>query len=216
MVDGLQLFDKYRLGILDVAEGDGTLAEIPLGHLCVNQSFHQVANRLLGIVGQRARGSLDGVGHHQTGLFACERVRTGIGEQQVVDGLVGVLVMIADIEELGLAQSVVCRDKVADDLWQVVLVGYLQSLGDVADDDLRTLNVRQHLMWVDARLVFCEVDGVRQLADIVIERSCTYQLGLSSNLVGYLTSQVSHLDGVVERAGGYLAHLAQQLAVRVR
>ena len=39
MVDGFQLLDEYRLGILDVTEGNGTFAEVAFIHLSVNQSF---------------------------------------------------------------------------------------------------------------------------------------------------------------------------------
>ena len=160
MVDGLQLLDEHRLGILDVAERDGALAEIALSHLCVDDTFHKVADRLFGIVLQRARGSLHSVGHHQTGVFTCERIGSRIGEQQVVDGILGMLVLIVDIEVFGLAQSVVGGDEVANDLGQVVLVCHLHTFCHVTDDQLGTLNVRQHLVGIDTRLVFSEIDGV--------------------------------------------------------
>ena len=52
VIDGLQLLDEYRLGILDVTEGYGTLAEIALSHLGVDNLLYQSADALLGIVGQ--------------------------------------------------------------------------------------------------------------------------------------------------------------------
>ena len=52
VIDGLQLLDEHRLGVGNVAEGDGTLAEIAFGHLRVDQLVDQFADALLGIVGQ--------------------------------------------------------------------------------------------------------------------------------------------------------------------
>ena len=33
IIDGLELFDEHGLGVLNVTEGDGALAEVTLGHL---------------------------------------------------------------------------------------------------------------------------------------------------------------------------------------
>ena len=69
-------------------------------------------------------------------------------------------ILIADIEELRLALTMMCGDEVADNLRQIVFVGHLQTLGDMADDILCRLDIGEHLVWVDARLVFGEIDGV--------------------------------------------------------
>ena len=133
MVDGLQLLDEHGLGVLDVAVGDGAFAEISLADLCVDDAVDKVANSLLGVLGQRARGGFDGIGHHQDSLFLREGIRTGVSEQQVIDFLLGELVFLLDIEELCLAKAVVSGNELADDVGQVVLLGELQSLGDMAD-----------------------------------------------------------------------------------
>ena len=39
VVDGFQFLYQYRLGILDVAEGDGTFAKITVSHLSVDETF---------------------------------------------------------------------------------------------------------------------------------------------------------------------------------
>ena len=52
MVDGFQLLDEDGLGVGDVAESDGTLLEITLFYLRVDQLVHQFADALLRIVGQ--------------------------------------------------------------------------------------------------------------------------------------------------------------------
>ena len=51
VVDGLQFLDEDRLGVGDVAEGDGALLEISLCHLCVDEAVHQFTDGFLRIVG---------------------------------------------------------------------------------------------------------------------------------------------------------------------
>ena len=52
VIDGLQFLNQYSLGILDVAEGDGTLAEVALSHLRVDDLLYQSADALFRIVRQ--------------------------------------------------------------------------------------------------------------------------------------------------------------------
>ena len=52
MVDGLQLLDQHRLGIGDVAEGDGALLEVSLCHLSIDEAVYQFSDALLRIIGQ--------------------------------------------------------------------------------------------------------------------------------------------------------------------
>ena len=215
VVDVLELFDEDGLGVSDVTEGDGTLTEVALGHLCVDETVHEFADGLLRIVGQRAGGRLDGVGHHEDGLLLGERVRSGIGEQQFVDVVVGVGVLVLHIEELGLALTVVGGDKFADYLRQVVLLSHLDTLGDVADDHLGAVDGTHLLVGVDTRLILCEIDGIGDLADVVVEGTSAHQLTLGSDLIGNLCGEVTHLDGVLESAWGHLTHLAQQFLVHV-
>ena len=85
-------------------------------------------------------------------------------------------VLIADVEELRLALTVVCGDEVADDFRQIVFVGHLQTLGDVANDILCRLNICEHFVGVDARLVFGEIDGVGEFTDVMIQGTRTNQL----------------------------------------
>ena len=53
VVDGLQFLDEDGLGVLDVAESDGTIAEVALVHLCVDDAADEFADALFRIVGQR-------------------------------------------------------------------------------------------------------------------------------------------------------------------
>ena len=210
MVDGLQLLDEHRLGILDVAESNGTLAEVAFSHLRVDKTFHQVANALFRIVGQRTGGRLNRIGHHQARLFTGKGVGTGIGEQQVIDRFIRMFIMIMYIEILGLALAVMGRDEITNDLGQIILVSHSQTFRDVTDDNLRTVDVAQRLVGIDARLVLGEVDGVRQFSNVMIQGTGTDQLGFGANLVGDLTCQIRHLDGVVEGAWCHLTHASKQ------
>ena len=109
----------------------------------------------------------------------------------------------------------VCADEVANDVGQVVLVGQLDAFRDVADNHLRTLHIGQSVVWVVARLVLSEIDGLHDFADVVIEGTRTDELALGPDLVGYLCCQVAHLYGVLEGAWRYLAHASQQVFVHV-
>ena len=51
VVDGLQFLDENGLGVGDVAERDGTLLEIALFHLRVDDAVDHLADAVLRIVG---------------------------------------------------------------------------------------------------------------------------------------------------------------------
>ena len=145
MIDRLQLLNEHRLGILDVAEGHWAFAEVAFSHLRVDKTFHQVANALFRIVGQRTGGRLNRIGHHQTCLFTGKGVGTGIGEQQVVDGFVGEVVLLLHVEVLGLTQTVVGGNEVADYLRQI------QELVFLREYLMHTLLLKS-ICWIPVRL----------------------------------------------------------------
>ena len=213
VVDRLQAPDEHVLGCLQVAEGDGAVVEEALAHLCLDDTIDQGADALGRILLERSRSRLYRVADHQDRLLTRERVRTRVAEQALIDLLVGMLVGIFDVEVARQSRAVVRGDEVADDLWQVVLLGQAQSLRDVADDDGCALRVRQFVVRVEARLVLREIDRVLHLSDVMVERPRTHQLRLGPNLVGYLRSQVAHGDGVLECARRLLAQFAKQRVV---
>ena len=49
-----------------------------------------------------------------------------------------------------IAKSMVGGNELTNDQWQIVFVSHLESLRDMTDNDLGTLNVGQHLMGVNA------------------------------------------------------------------
>ena len=52
MINRLQLLDEDRLSVGNVAEGNGTLLEIALGHLGIDQPIHEFSDSLLRVVRQ--------------------------------------------------------------------------------------------------------------------------------------------------------------------
>ena len=123
MVNGLEALDEHQFGLGDVAEGDGALLEEAVGHLLVDEAVDEVADAVFGIFGQRARSRLDGIGHHEDSLFAGERIGAGIGKFLDVDILVGMLILIFNIEVLGDALAVVGEDEVLDEGGQIGALG---------------------------------------------------------------------------------------------
>ena len=106
-------------------------------------------------------------------------------------------------------------DEVAHDGWQLVLVGQAESVLHMLDDYLCATLVGQALVGILAVLVLGEEDGILQLADVVIERSCADELCLAPYFVGHVGCQVRHLHAVVESAVGLLRKPAQEGIVDV-
>ena len=216
MVHGLELFLEHILHDGDVLEGDGAFLEETFGHLAVHDLVHQLADALLGIFGEAARGSFHSIGHHQDSLLLGEGVWSGIGEDGRVGLLAGVFVLPGDVEVFRHAATVVGGNEVLDDLGQVVFFGQFQAVGHVADDYLRALFVRQVLVGIDAaRLILGEEHRLLHLADIVVEGTGSHQLGVAADSIGCRRRQVGHLHGVLEGAGHGLGHAAQQRGVDV-
>ena len=215
MVDALEPFYEHLLGLVDVVEGDGTCAEVALGHLSVDDAVHQLRDALFGVFVERARGRFHGIGHHQNGLFACEGVGTRIAERGLVDNLVGVFVLVFDVEVAGEPLPVVGEYKLFDDVGKVVLFGDVHSFGNMADNNACTLLVRHVVVWVVPCLVLGEENRVGHLSNVVIERSCAHQQTVRLYAVGNFGCQVAHGDGMLEGARCHFAQVAQQAFVGV-
>ncbi len=71
--------------------------------------------------------------------------------------------------------------KVLDDAWQIEFLGKLQSFRNVADDDLRALQVGELVVRIDTSLVFGKEYRIGHLADVMIERTGTYQQAVGMN-----------------------------------
>ena len=84
------------------------------------------------------------------------------------------------------------------------------------DDDFRTLQGTQMLVWITTSLILCVEHRTFQLTDIVIQRSCSYQLRLGTYLLGHVRCQIGHLHRVLEGSWRLLRHLLEQWVVDVR
>ena len=75
----------------------------------------------------------------------------------------------------------VSGDEILDYFGEIVLLGQLQPVRHMADDDLGTLLIAQILVRIDStRLVLGEEHRILHLADVMIQRSGTYQLAFGS------------------------------------
>ena len=126
------------------------------------------------------------------------------------------LVLVRDIEILGLAQSVMGHNEILDLCGQVILIRQLQTFGYVIDDNLGSCLSIHLVQRVHASLVLCVEGRILDLTDVVIESTCPDKLRLCIDLVGDGCCEVTHHDGVLEGAGGYLAHLTEQILAGVR
>ncbi len=79
----------------------------------------------------------------------------------------------------------------------------------------RALLVGQAIVGVHPGLVLGEEHGVRHLAYVVVECARAHEQTVGPYLVGYLGGKVAHRYRMLERAGGYLAEVAQKAAVGV-
>ena len=72
---------------------------------------------------------------HQDSLLFGERVGTGVGECLLVRVFTGVLVFPGDIEILRFPTAMVSGDEILDYFGEIVLLGQLQPVRHMADDD---------------------------------------------------------------------------------
>ena len=77
----------------------------------------------------------------------------------------------------------------------------------MADNHLGTVDGAHLLVGIYTRLVLCEIDGIGNFADIMIEGTRADELALGINLSGNLCGEVTYLDGVLESAWCHLTHL---------
>ena len=100
------------------------------------------------------------------------------------------------------------EDKIFDHLGESVLFGQVHALGDVRNDDFGRFLFRELVVGIDAALVFGEVAGVDELADVVVEGAGAHQLHLGSDFGRDLCREVAHLNGVDESALGFFGQAA--------
>lgn len=70
---------------------------------------------------------------------------------------------IGNVEVLSQSSSMMRADKVFNDFRQIMFLGKLQAICDMADDNLRTLFIVEAFMRIYSRLVLGEEGGVYHL-----------------------------------------------------
>ena len=175
VIDGAQTRYKRLFYFLYIVEREWRVVVQAVGNLTVNQSIHKRRNSLGRAVGQRARSSLNSIGHHQYRCLFCARVRTGISKRCRINLFVGMSIAIGHIEILGLTCSVMFGNEIANYRRQVFFLGPFQSIGNMRDNDACTLLRAQCVMGVYSILVFGKERWIFNLADIMIQRSGAHQ-----------------------------------------
>ena len=180
--------------VLEVLKGEGGLGKLSVGDLLVNHIVDHLGDVIFGEVRERVAAGFDSVGHHEDSALACGGFGSGITEERGRDGLSGVAVNPGVIEIAGEGCAVVCEDELGDDLGEPVFLRHACAFGDVADDDLRRLfgfHLGEGVMSV--LLVLSKILGVCHLADVMVERSCTYEERVGAYLLSGLCSEVADL-----------------------
>ena len=112
-----------------------------------------------------------------------EWVGTRITEFFGIHFFVRVLIFIGNVEVLSQSSSMMRADKVFNDFRQIMFLGKLQAICDMAYDNLRTLFIVEAFMRIYSRLVLGEEGGVYHFTYIMVKRSCTNQLAFCTDLL---------------------------------
>ena len=107
-------------------------------------------------------------------------------------------------------------DEVLDDLGQVSILGKFQSVGHVVDDNLGAVfRTHQVVVRILTDLVLGEESGILGFAHIMVEGTGTHELHVGADFECCFTTQVGHLQRVLEGAGAVGGQLAQQRVIDV-
>ena len=140
-----------------------------------------------------------------------------IGEELVIDILIGMFILVCYVEVSGLAQAMVCSNELLYSFREFLSLCYRKSVCHMLYDDSCALNRCQSLVWTDtAALVLSEVDRVLGLSYVVIECAGAYLEAVCPNGICRLGSKVSYLYRMLERSGCLLREFLQELVVEVR
>ena len=150
-----------------------------------------------------AAGGFYAVYYHHHGSLAREGGGTIVSEVVGVDCLTEMGFFVFGIEIAGEGGAVVGADKLLHLAGQVVLLGQVETVGYVADDDGGTLAVIELVVRIEAAvLVLGEEEGGTDFADVVVEGSHLGQDGVAATLVDEVFADIRHLDGMLEGARG--------------
>ena len=125
------------------------------------------------------------------------------------------LILVGDIEVLGFAVPMVSENEALDVFGYMMFLGKRYAVEHMGYDDLSALQRSQMLVRGNSALVLGKEDGAFHLADVMVEGACAHQLRLGPYLAGHFCTEIRHLHGMLEGAGGYLRHALQERIVHV-
>src|SRR2546426_3749138 len=202
-VDALERLREAPGRLLQVAQGDLALVELPFRDHRLDGAVRQGAQLLGGRAGVVARGRHHHVRDHHQRRFTRLRLRSRVTEVVFVrrrpSGALGLF--LCPMEEVrDRPRPVVLRDEGAHLARQLRLAGQLHSFGDVPADDLRAHLRRQAVVPVLALLVLAEVQRVLALADVVVVRADAREQGIGADRARRSVDQLADQDAVMVRA----------------
>ena len=153
---------------------------------------------------ERADGRLDAVGEHDQGRLARLRLRAGVAERALVDGVAAAAparLLRPGVEVAHDRRPVVLRDVGDQRLRQLRLVGQVDAVDDVLlEDPGADLRVELVVDVLAAGLVLDERERVRELADVVVVGGHAGHQRVGADRLGGALGEVADHQRVVVRA----------------
>ena len=136
------------LGRIDFAVSDVGVVVLIFQYLIIHDIINQVADDVMVDFFQTARGSFDGIAHHQYHHFLRKRVGPGISESQTVDIFIGLLFLLKVVKIAYNGRTMMRADKVDNVLRDAVLACNFNALDNMFNNDLRAVFGAKVLMRV--------------------------------------------------------------------
>ena len=122
---------------------------------------------------------------------------------------VGTLLTSHGVEVSSKSLAMMLQNHILDDLWQIGLLGASHTIEHVRNHNRSTLLGLQHIVRVHSALILGKERRVIDLANVVIQSTCSHQLHISSHQSCSLARQSSHLQRVLESTWTVLRQLTQ-------
>ena len=194
----------------DVAQGQRRVVQLAVVELAAHELGDELADLLGRGVVHAAHGGLHGIGQHDDGAFLALGPAAVVAEIRDIDGLAVGLLQGLVIEVHDRRIAVVLHDDVLNLLGQAVLLGHDEAVAGVGGHDGGAHVGVGVLVGVVADLVFLEIQGALELADVVEIRARAGQQGVAAHGLGGGLGQIGHDDAVVIRARRLNQQAAQQ------
>ena len=183
---------------MQVAEGELTIVELPVGKDLVDQVLDQSLDPGRGGVLQSSRRRFHHIGQHDQPGFPGLGFWARVPEIVDLDGVFSLLLFGFFVKIANDAGSMVLLDGVDDGLSQLVLPSQLYTGLDVRDQDQARHGRCQLVMPVlSIDLVFYEIEGLLELADVMVVAAHLGQKRVGADIGGSGFHQRSYDDRMV-------------------